>query len=318
MYTEHFGFREPPFSIAPDPRYLYLSKQHREALAHLIYGVRTGGFVLLTGEVGTGKTTVCRCLLEQLPARVQVAYIVNPGLTERELLATICDEFRIARQQRAVNNKALIDAINAFLLRAHAAGRNPVLIIDEAQGLSPGVLEQIRLLTNLETSRRKLLQIILIGQPELKHLLATRQMRQLSQRITARFHLEALPGAEIAAYVNHRLRAAGVARPVFTSGALRLLARLSGGIPRLINVICDRALLGAWCEGRHEVSRRILRRAAAEVLGRPAGALHRWWPVVLLAGCLLLGSLSFHDLAPSAKHASGVLRPDGLSAAKDG
>ncbi|TYP00341.1 type II secretory pathway predicted ATPase ExeA [Geothermobacter ehrlichii] len=291
MYREHFGFREQPFSIAPDPQYLYLSRQHREALAHLIYGVRTGGFVLLTGEVGTGKTTLCRCLLEQLPAQVLVAYIVNTGLSERELLETICDEFRIVRPRQNVNNKVLIDAINTFLLKAHAAGKSPVLIIDEAQNLAPSVLEQVRLLTNLETSRRKLLQIILIGQPELKSLLETRQMRQLSQRITARFHLEALSGSEIAAYVNHRLHKAGVTRPIFGREALRLLGRLSGGIPRLINVICDRALLGAYCEEKHTVSRRILRKAAAEVFGRPVGILSRWWPVLFFAACLLFAVL---------------------------
>jgi general secretion pathway protein A len=293
MYQDYFGFRDQPFSIAPDPRYLFMSRQHKEALAHLFYGVRnSGGFVLLTGEVGTGKTTVCRCLLEQLPDNVLVAFILNPRLTGVELLACICDEFRITHSQAPVTVKTLIDRINAFLLKAHAAGKNPVLIIDEAQNLSPEVLEQLRLLTNLETNRKKLLQIILLGQPELRDMLSQKELRQLAQRITARFHLGPLCRHDVTAYVRHRLLTAGVERPLFTSGALKTLFRMTGGVPRLINVICDRALLGVSCEGASMVSVPILKRAAREVQGEGAGSrgpgllVSRAFLVLLLVACL--------------------------------
>jgi general secretion pathway protein A len=268
MYTDHFGLEEAPFSIAPDPRYLYLSRAHREALAHLIYGVRAdGGLVLLTGEVGTGKTTVCRCLLEQLPEDVEVAIVLNPKLTTVELLATICDEFRIAYEPGMSGVKGYIDRINAYLLQAHAEQRRSLLIIDEAQNLSPDVLEQLRLLTNLETSQRKLLQIILLGQPELRDLLRRPELRQLAQRITARFHLGPLQREEIAAYVAHRLGVAGLRHQVFTPAALTRLYRLSGGIPRVINLLCDRALLGAFARSQTKVSRALLGQAAGEVFG---------------------------------------------------
>ncbi|GAB4562901.1 MAG: hypothetical protein Tsb0017_21670 [Geothermobacteraceae bacterium] len=291
MYRQHFGFRDQPFSIAPDPRYLYLSPQHQEALGHLVYGVQTGGFILLTGEVGTGKTTVCRRLLETLPESVLVAYLVNPGLDERELLESICDEFRIDRTPFA-SNKELVDAINFFLLDAHAAGRNPILIIDEAQTLAPEVLERIRLLTNLETTKRKLLQIILIGQPELRDLLASRQLRQLSQRITGRFHLAPLSRDEVYRYVSYRLKRAGVTRPLFSRRGLDLVHRYSRGIPRLVNIICDRSLLGAWCEDAAVVAPRIVKKAAREVLGPEAiKRVSRWW--VALPAILLLFGLVF-------------------------
>jgi general secretion pathway protein A len=193
MYLEYFGLREFPFSLAPDPRFLYLSAQHREALAHLLYGVRSeGGFVQLTGEVGTGKTTVCRCFLEQLPPGTRAAVILNPALGAEELLASICDEFEISRPAGPASVKDSFDRINRFLLEVHAAGERAVLVVDEAQNLDAAVLEQVRLLTNLETSNRKLLQIILMGQPELRATLARPDLRQLAQRITARFHLRAL------------------------------------------------------------------------------------------------------------------------------
>ncbi len=215
MYNDHFGLHDHPFSIAPDPRYLFMSDRHREALAHLLYGIRNeGGFVLLTGEIGTGKTTVCRCLLEQLPADTRVAYIINPRLSALELLATICGEFGISCPE-GNSSKLFIDRLNVFLLDSHAAGRQSVLIIDEAQNLSAEVLEQIRLLTNLETNRRKLLQIILIGQPELRVLLARPDLRQLAQRITARYHLQALSKREVIKYVSHRLAIAGARKPLF-------------------------------------------------------------------------------------------------------
>ncbi len=268
MYHDHFGLEEAPFSIAPDPRYLYLSQAHREALAHLIYGVRgDGGLVLLTGEVGTGKTTVCRCLLEQLPEDVDIAFVLNPKLTTVELLATICDEFGIPYDPAMSGVKGYVDRINAYLLDAHGKNRRAVLIIDEAQNLSADVLEQLRLLTNLETSQRKLLQIILLGQPELRELLGKPELRQLAQRITARYHLGPLQREEIAAYVTHRLSVAGLRFQLFTPSAIRRLYSLSGGIPRLINLLCDRALLGAFAQGTNKVNRRLLNRAAAEVFG---------------------------------------------------
>ncbi|MCF7985287.1 MAG: AAA family ATPase, partial [Thiohalocapsa sp.] len=246
MYPRYFGLKEASFSITPDPHYLFLSEQHREALAHLLYGAGDGGgFVLLTGEVGTGKTTVCRAFLEQLPSDVDVALVLNPAMTATELLHAICDEFRLDVPAAEQSVKALVDRLNGYLLDVHARGRRPVLIIDEAQNLRPKVMEQIRLLTNLETTKHKLLQIFLIGQPELRQMLASPDLRQLNQRITARFHLRPLGVRETAAYVDHRIAVAGVDRPLFTAAALREVHRRSGGVPRLINLLCDRALLGA-------------------------------------------------------------------------
>lgn len=267
MYRHYFGLVEAPFSIAPDPRYLYLSQRHQEALAHLLYGVNgDGGFVLLTGEVGAGKTTVCRCLLQQIPASCDVAYIFNPKLTVAELLSTICVEFGIAVPPGNTSVKVFVDCINAYLLDAHARDRHTVLIIDEAQNLSPVVLEQMRLLTNLETNERKLLQIILIGQPELAVMLARPELRQLSQRIIARYHLGPLTKAEVAAYVRHRLEIAGAQRQLFPASLMGRLYRLSGGVPRVINVLCDRALLGAYVQEKERVDRATLGQAAREVL----------------------------------------------------
>lgn len=299
MYSEYFDLQETPFSIAPDPRYLYLGERHREALAHLTYGVgATGGFVLLTGEVGTGKTTVCRCLLEQLPEQTQVAYIVNPRLSALELLATICDELGIAYPQERPGNKLLIDRLNAFLLDSHARGRQTVLIIDEAQNLSPEVLEQVRLLTNLETSRRKLLQIVMLGQPELRRLLARPELRQLAQRITARYHLEPLSRPEVAAYIGHRLTVAGGRRPLFSPRLIGRIYRLTGGIPRRINILCDRALLGAYVRGQDRVSGRILAEAARELAPEGARRSFGLRPLALLAVVVALLALipSFLDL----------------------
>ncbi len=267
MYQHYFGLAEAPFSIAPDPRYLYLSQRHQEALAHLLYGVNgDGGFVLLTGEVGAGKTTVCRCLLQQVPASCDVAYIFNPNLTVGELLSTICVEFGIAVPPGNVSVKVFVDCINAYLLDAHARGRHTVLIIDEAQNLSTVVLEQMRLLTNLETNQRKLLQIILLGQPELAPMLDRPELRQLSQRIVARFHLGPLTKPEVAAYVRHRLEVSGAQRQLFPAALMGRLYRLSGGVPRVINVLCDRALLGTFVQGKERVDRATLTQSAREVL----------------------------------------------------
>ena len=268
MYASYFGLQQEPFSIAPDPRLLFMSERHREALAHLLYGVGGGGgFVLLTGEIGTGKTTICQLFLEQVPANCNVAYIFNPKLTVTELLQSVCDEFHIAAPaQRAATVKDHLDPLNAFLLREHAAGRNNVLIIDEAQNLSAEVLEQLRLLTNLETRERKLLQIVLIGQPELRAMLAQPQLEQLAQRVIARYHLEALGAAETAQYVQHRLEVAGLTQPLpFERRALERIHQVTGGVPRRINLLCDRALLGAFAGGRAQVDRAIVDKAASEV-----------------------------------------------------
>ncbi|WP_374354874.1 AAA family ATPase [Chitinimonas sp.] len=286
MYLSHFALSEPPFSIAPDPRYLFMSQRHKEALAHLIYGLSgDGGFVVLSGEVGAGKTTVCRCLLEQIPPDCDLAYVFNPKLTVDELLATLCTEFGIALPAAPQGSKILVDALNAFLLEGHAKGRHAVLIIDEAQNLSPEVLEQMRLLTNLETSQRKLLQIILVGQPELDQMLAKPNLRQLAQRVVARYHLDALSRDELAAYIQHRLQIAGCQRALFPASLVATLYRLTGGVPRLVNLLCDRALLGAYVEGKHAVSKDIMLRAAGEVLPlhRPATPPRSRWP--WLAAC---------------------------------
>jgi general secretion pathway protein A len=290
MYTNYFSLKQAPFSIAPDPRYLFMSERHREALAHLLYGIGSGGgFVLLTGEIGAGKTTVCRCFIEQVPENCRLAYIFNPKLTVEELLQTICDEFHVAPPQGA-GVKGFVDAINRYLLESHARGSNNVLVIDEAQNLSPEVLEQLRLLTNLETSERKLLQIILIGQPELRTMLARPELEQLAQRVIARYHLGPLTAAETGAYVAHRLAVAGVnaATPIPPS----LTAPIHGlthGVPRRINLLCDRALLGAYVENSREVTRKILRRAAGEVFARERkAALRRHWTTV--AGGVLAGA----------------------------
>jgi general secretion pathway protein A len=266
MYQHYFGLAEAPFSIAPDPRYLYLSQRHQEALAHLLYGVSgDGGFVLLTGDVGAGKTTVCRCLLQQVPASCDVAYVFNPKLTVEELLSTICVEFGIAYPSGNASIKVFVDCINAYLLDAHARGRHTVLIIDEAQNLSADVLEQMRLLTNLETNERKLLQIILLGQPELALMLDRPELRQLSQRIVARYHLGPLTKQEVAAYVRHRLEIAGAQRQLFPAALMGRVYRLSGGVPRVINVLCDRSLLGTYVQGKERVDRATLAQAAREV-----------------------------------------------------
>jgi general secretion pathway protein A len=267
MYLQHFSLTERPFSITPDPRFLYMSARHREALAHLLYGLgEGGGFVQLTGEVGTGKTTICRCLLEQVPDNVDVALVLNPKVTSTELIATVCDELGIEYPEENTSIKSLTDVLNRYLLDAYARGRRTVLIIDEAQNLSADVLEQVRLLTNLETSTQKLLQIILIGQPELRTLLARDDMRQLSQRVTARYHLDPISREEVSAYIRHRLQVCGTTQAVFSKRAVDKIQQLSGGVPRLINVLCDRSMLGAFVEGKSQVEPKVVKKAAREVL----------------------------------------------------
>jgi general secretion pathway protein A len=297
MYEKYFGLTERPFSIAPDPRFLYMSQQHREALAHLLYGVgEGGGFVQLTGEVGTGKTTICRCLLEQLPDNVDVALILNPRVTALELLASLCDELRIQYAKDTTSIKVLIDVLNAYLLDTHAKGRRAILMIDEAQNLSAEALEEVRLLTNLETTREKLLQIILIGQPELRELLAREYLRQLSQRINARFHLEPISRAETAAYIRHRLQVCGARESIFNENAVDLVHKLSAGVPRLINVLCDRAMLGTFVEGKRKVDVAIVHRAAVEVLpeeGLDAPKQPVWPWLAATAGLVLVVALAY-------------------------
>ncbi|HKL27357.1 MAG TPA: AAA family ATPase [Desulfuromonadales bacterium] len=286
MYIEYFGLKENPFSIAPNPDYLYMSEHHREALAHLLYGLQSdGGFVLLTGEVGTGKTTICRRSIDQVPAEVDLALVLNPKVTVSELLETICDELQISRPENA-SVKQLVDSLNTRLLETNAQDRKTVLIIDEAQNLSADVLEQLRLLTNLETSRRKLLQIILLGQPELREMIGRPEMRQLAQRVTARYHLAPLARDEVAAYIQHRLQVAGCDRMLFPPSAVKQVSHLSGGVPRLINLVCDRALLGAYARRKSQVDAALVRQAGREVFDLPAP--RRMAQVAVLLTTLLL------------------------------
>ena len=278
MYASFFGLNEKPFSITPDPRYLFLSERHAEALAHLVYGINeAGGFIQLTGEVGTGKTTVVRSLLAQAPKHAEIALILNPRMTPAEFLLAICEELGIAVEARSEGSlKDLVDLLSFHLLKAHAEGKRIVLVVDEAQNLSVEVLEQVRLLTNLETETQKLLQIILIGQPELRELLG---------RTSCGSSRNASPGA----ITSIRCRATKPPRTCATAcaspaprarfsptAALREIQRLSGGVPRLINIISDRALLGAFTEDRHLVSASVVRRAAGEVFGRSVQP--RWLP----------------------------------------
>lgn len=294
MYKAFYGLSDNPFSIAPNPHYLFLSDRHREALAHLTYGLgETGGFVLLTGEVGTGKTTVSRCLLGQLPDNTDTAFILNPSLTELELLATLCDELKISYGENPTL-KQLTDHLSRFLLANHEKGRNTVLIIDEAQHLRAEVLEQLRLLTNLETDTKKLLQVILIGQPELQLLLKRQELRQLAQRITARYHLLPLNEDEIALYVLHRLQVAGRFEPLFTRKAIKVLHKYSGGIPRLINLLCERALMAGYAQSKVPIDHHMVRQAAAEVLGEEEPSQNKFlWPSAIAATLVLAFGVSY-------------------------
>jgi general secretion pathway protein A len=288
MILAHYGLREPAFSITPDPRFVFLSERHRDGLAHLLFGIGQGGgggFVQLTGEVGTGKTTLCRLLLDQLPANTRVALILNPLLSPVELLEAIARELHIPLRGRLGQHKRLVDALNTYLLQAYAEGLRVVLIIDEAQDLSPAALEQVRLLTNLETPQQKLLQIVLLGQPELREMIGKRELRQLAQRITARFHLTPLDATESESYLRHRFAVAGGGRFPFTAGAVRRLHKRAGGIPRLLNILAERALLAGYVLERVDVDAKMVDRAAAEVLAPTntgwRGRL-RWLGVALL------------------------------------
>ncbi len=300
MYRSFFGLKEKPFSIAPDQRFIYLTDKHREALAHMFYGVvENGGFVLLTGEVGTGKTLASRRLVSKLPDNVEIALCINPRLSDLELLATICDELGIAHPWPKTTLKELVDLINRYLLLAYGRGRRVLLIIDEAQNLDPTVLEQIRLLTNLETDTNKLLQIILIGQPELRQILDRHELRQLNQRITARYRLMPLSRKETRGYIRHRLNIAGYRAKLFERGAVNEIYRASGGVPRLINSICERCLLGAFAMERRRVNRRLARSAVAEVLGdgRPGRRFgRRMVPWMAVTAALAVAILSLQPM----------------------
>jgi general secretion pathway protein A len=320
MYQAHFGLDQEPFSIAPDPAFLFLSDVHNEALAHLMYGFSHGGFVLITGEVGTGKTTLLRNLLDRTPPELDVAFILNPRLTVRELLETLCDELGVVYPKEELQSvKQYIDVLNKHLLKTHQASRSTVVIIDEAQNLSPAVLEQIRLLTNLETNDKKLLRIILLGQPELADMLARTELRQLAQRITARYHLTPLSRADVGAYVGHRLTRAGGNPAIFSTGAIRALYRLSKGTPRLINVIADRAMLGAYVEGKYQVTAKLVRTGAREVLGTKrifsTTYLAAATTAVLVVGALMLWAYTTKPApeiaaSPSTSTIAGARAPD--------
>jgi len=270
VYTEFYGLDEKPFALLPDPRFLYLGSSHREALAHLLYGIEEGeGFILVVGQVGTGKTTLCRTLLDRVGHDVDIAFIFNPSRTELELLTAINREFGLPTAGK--DRTELTDDLNEFLLKGKAAGRRMILVIDEAQNLSPELLEQVRLLSNLETEREKLLQIVLIGQPELEDNLSKTELRQLRQRITVRWDLRPFDRAESDEYVNHRLRVAGrrAGRPLFAPAALRSLYKASAGTPRIINALADRSLLAGYAEGRERIDAKTVRAAAQELSVRP-------------------------------------------------
>ena len=317
MYNKYFHFTEHPFSIAPDPHFVYMSTRHQEGLAHLLYGInRGGGFVALTGEVGTGKTTLCHCLLQQLPSDIDLALILNPKLNATELLAAICDELGITYDKNWPTLKNLIDLLNQHLLAVHASGRRTVLLIDEAQNLSLEVLEQIRLLTNLETSKSKLLQIILVGQPELKQLLKRQDLRQLNQRITARYHLLPLSLDETHAYIRHRLAVCNGNPDLFNPGAIRKIYKFSSGIPRVINILCDRALLGAYSTNAKVITAYIIKNAAKESLAETDNGAPRTTTLLsLILLCCIVGAIyivGFHHpsvISDNKIRAAKVIKP---------
>ena len=304
MYQEFFSLKEQPFSISPDPDFLFLSDRHKEALAHLMYGLQgNGGFVLLTGEVGTGKTTVCRALLEDMPAETDIAFILNPAQTEVELLATICDQLKIEYEQSRASLKTLFDAISGWMLHNLEKGRSAIVLIDEAQHLSFSVLEQLRLLTNIESNNKKPLQVILIGQTELQQKLKENQLRQLAQRITARYHLLPLTLQESEYYIQHRLNVAGACYPIFETRLLKRIFKYSRGIPRLINLICDRSMLCAYSQSSPKVTAKMIDLAVKEIDlslddGHATEAVKLFWRFVLL---LLLTGVTIWQ-APKIYH----------------
>ena len=321
MYTKFFGLNEKPFRITPDPRYLFMSERHSEGLAHLVYGVKdSSGFIQLTGEVGTGKTTLVRTLLARIPKGVGIALILNPQLSSVEFLATICEELKIALPEDRSSSKALVDTLNRHLLASHAAGKRTILLVDEAQNLSTDVLEQIRLLTNLETAKQKLLQIILIAQPELREKLSKSNLRQLAQRVTGRYHLEPLSKEDTDRYIEHRLKVAGGLGDIFDERAKKEVFKFSKGVPRLINVICDRALLGAYSREVRKISPQIVHKASEEISGKKRMREDRNWLLpaigVLTVSVILAGIWSMSRDASSPATES-VTIPLGESATQD-
>lgn len=302
MYLRYFGLNEAPFSITPDPAFVFLSPRHRDALAHLMYGIGkggSGGFVQLTGEVGTGKTTLCRCLLDQVPEGTHIALLLNPLVTPRELLAAISEELGIDVSDSIESTRLLVDGLNRYLLDAHQRGERVVVVIDEAQNLSPEALEQVRLLTNLETSKEKLLQIVLLGQPELRELLQRRTLRQLAQRITARYHLSPLGPKDTHLYIRHRMQVAGAQRNPFRRSAMNVLYQRSQGIPRLINIIADRSLIAAFAKERMDVTAAMVHQAANEVQLGERQVKRVRWPWVLgataIAAVAIIAVARFSD-----------------------
>ena len=296
MYLEHYGLNEAPYSITPDPRFVFLSERHRDALAHLLFGIGQGGgggFVQLTGEVGTGKTTLSRLLLEQLPENTRVALVLNPRLSPVELLETIGEELHLPLDGRRGSTKALVDALTTHLLEAYAQGLRVVVVIDEAQNLSVEALEQVRLLTNLETPTQKLLQVILLGQPELRALLGRDDLRQLAQRITARFHLTPLDADETEAYLRHRWAVAGGRTFPFTRLAVKRLQAHSGGVPRLLNIIAERALLAGYANDSRQIGERWVDQAAREALAPRLSRLPKPSLAMAVAALLLAVAIVF-------------------------
>ena len=313
MYLGYYGLHEPPFSITPDPRFVHLSERHRDALAHLLFGIDKGGgggFVQLTGEVGTGKTTLSRLLLEQLPENARIALVLNPRQNAIELLETICEELRIDISGKRGSTKALVDALNVYLLDAYAKGLRVVLLIDEAQNLPADALEQVRLLTNLETDTQKLLQILLLGQPELREMVAKPELRQLAQRITARYHLMPLDAKDTAAYLRHRWRVAGGTRFPFDAGAVQRLHARAGGVPRLVNVIAERALLAGYARDATSIDAKLVDAAADEVL--PPVLARRSWPWFAAGGAVVAIALAagwaWRERAPADEAATATSR----------
>src|SRR5688572_25993089 len=290
MYERHYGFTEKPFNLTPDPKYLYLSQRHTEAFAHLEFGRKEkGGFILITGEVGTGKTTLARYFLSRLDARTATAVVLYPAVTAVELLRSILEDLHIPATGTSLKDH--VDALHRFLLQARADGRDVVLLIDEAQDLAPEVLEQVRLISNLETDTEKLIQIVLMGQSELQEMLSRRELRQLAQRVTARYHLSPLSRQETEDYIRHRLVVAGGEGKVsFTAKALAAVHQKSGGIPRLINLICDRALLGGYVAGTREIDAAVVRQAARETSGPPPRPRRR--TQVLVAAGMALAAIA--------------------------
>lgn len=325
MTLAHYGLAEPPYSITPDPRFVHLGERHRDALAHLRHGIETGGgggFVQLTGEIGTGKTTLLRLLLSQLPDDIRVALVLNPRLGANELLEAICDELGIDTAGLRGNGKALVDALNAFLLDAYAKGLRVVLVIDEAQALPLDTLEQVRLLTNLETDTQKLLQVLLLGQPELRDIVARDDMRQLAQRITARFHLTPLDAQESGAYLRHRFRVAGGAQFPFTPDAVARLHARAGGVPRLLNAIAGRALLAGYARDTRSIDVALVDEAADEVLPpvvatRTSFTLHKGMVALVVAAAIALGALGQWLLDMRRDHGGDATAVAGAAAGGD-